>query len=121
MKMKYIHILFFLYLPLTNLFASDSGEISHTENSRDCPDGQILDCSQICWPEDYYQPNNNICENGGGTEENTFYPNFSCESWGFDGAVCNGELLGESGEGNYYCNDGEFVEGDISSLEGDEE
>ena len=112
--MKYIHILIFL---LTNMFASEVGALIQSDSGRDCPEGQILDCSQICWPESYYDPNNGICENGEGTEENTDYPNFNCENWGYDGAVCNGELLGD-GLGVYFCNMGEFVGGDCADCSG---
>jgi len=54
------------------------------ENSRvnECPEGQYLDCSEVCWPEWYFQPGNNYCEDGHGLEENSNYPNFSCLDWG---------------------------------------
>ena len=49
--MKYIHILIFL---LTNMFASEVGALIQSDSGRDCPPGQLQDCSEICWPEFYF-------------------------------------------------------------------
>ena len=89
------------------------------ENSRvnECPEGQYLDCSEVCWPEWYFQPGNNYCEDGHGLEENSNYPNFSCLDWGFDGAVCDSGWLGVLGTEYYFCM-GNISGGDCADCSG---
>jgi len=86
--------------------------------ANDCPEGQILDCSEVCWPDFYFQPDNDYCEDGQGLEENTNYPNFSCLDWGFDGAECDSGWLGDLGTEYYFCM-GSISGGDCADCSGE--
>ena len=115
--MKYIHILFFLYFSLTNMFASEDGALIQSNSGRDCPPGYFQDCSDLCWLEANYNPNGGTCENGEGNVENSSYPNFSCLDWGFDGAYCSLGWEGTLGSNLYSCN-GEISGGDCADCNG---
>ena len=84
--MKYIHILFILYFSLGRLIAGENNISVGSDRDRDCPPEYLQDCSNLCWLQANYDPNGGTCENGEGNVENSYYPNFSCLDWGFDGA-----------------------------------
>jgi len=59
-----------------------------------------MDCEGNCYPSVYLTfLNNGFCDEG------TYGIDFSCEAWGYDGAICSSNWTGDLGEASYSCNE----------------